>query len=62
MLNFNEIKDLFGTPLNQVPKPSIPKTIKLWHIAVIGIVGYLSYRGAKIILNESRLRVKRRDE
>jgi hypothetical protein len=45
MLNYNDIDQLFGTPLNQVPRPQKPYQFKMWHAAV-GLVGViLIYKG-----------------
>lgn len=45
MLNYKNIDDLFGTPLNQVPRPHKPYQLKMWHVAA-GLVGvFFIYKG-----------------
>lgn len=32
-MNYPQIDELFGAPLNTVPKPHVPFSYKTWHIA-----------------------------
>jgi hypothetical protein len=45
MLNYSTIENLFGTPLNQVPRPHKPFQIKPWHVAAGLVVGIFIYKG-----------------
>jgi hypothetical protein len=44
MNSYVEIDRLFGTPLNQMPKPNIPFKVKPWHwVAGLGVVTLAIY-------------------
>ena len=47
MLNYQQIEELFGAPLNSVPKPQVPFKLKTWHVVggliVIGLCAYGGY-------------------
>lgn len=45
MLNYTTIENLFGTPLNQVPRPHKPFQLKPWHAVAGLVVGILIYKG-----------------
>ncbi len=47
MLNYSEIENLFGTPLNFVPRPNKPFQLKPWHVAVGLVAGILIYKGCQ---------------
>ena len=47
MLNYSEIENLFGTPLNQVPRPHKPFQLKPWHAVAGLVVGILIYKGCQ---------------
>jgi hypothetical protein len=53
MLDYNKIQELFGSPLNTVPKPQTPYKFKTWHVVGGLILGYVIYRGVKVIVNEN---------
>jgi hypothetical protein len=45
MMNYKKIDELFGAPLNQVPRPHKPFQIKPWHVAAGLVVGIFIYKG-----------------
>ena len=45
MLNYTTIENLFGTPLNQVPRPHKPFQLKPWHAVAGLVVGIFIYKG-----------------
>ena len=45
MMNYKPIDELFGTPLNLVPRPYKPFQLEPWHVAVGLFVGILICRG-----------------
>ena len=45
MYNYSQIDELFGTPLNAVPKPHIPFRMRTWHWVGIGIIFSLAVYG-----------------
>jgi hypothetical protein len=47
MLNYTTIENLFGTPLNHVPRPHKPFQLKPWHVAVGLVAGILIYKGCQ---------------
>ncbi len=51
MINkFPDIEKLFGTPINNVPKPKIPFKAKTWHyVAGAAVIGLAIYGGYTII-------------
>lgn len=52
MKDYSKIQELFGAPLNIVPKPQTPFKLKTWHLVGGLIVGYIIYRGIKVIIHE----------
>jgi hypothetical protein len=62
MLNFNDINKLFGKPLSHLPRPRAPYQFKLWHAAVIGVVGYFAYKGIVYSIQEKSIRIKRKED
>ncbi len=52
MQDYRVIQELFGTPLKDVPKPQIPFKLKPWHVVGGLILGYVIYRGVKVIIHE----------
>jgi hypothetical protein len=58
MINYQQITEQFGAPLNTVPKPNVPFKLKTWHVIGGIIVGYIIYRGIKVIINEDLKRVR----
>ncbi len=52
MLNYNNINDLFGAPLNTVGRPNLPFKFRTWHVIVVIIAGYVVYKGIKSIKND----------
>ena len=62
MLNFNDINKLFGKPLSHLPRPKAPFELKLWHIAVVGVVGYFAYKGIIHSIQEKSIRIKRKED
>ncbi len=57
-MNYSKIDELFGTPLNQVPKPHKPFQVKPWHVAVVLVAGVLVYKGFQK-LNEDFLNIRK---
>ena len=57
-MNYSKIDELFGTPLNQVPRPHKPFQVKPWHVAVVLVAGVLVYKGCQK-LNEDFLNVRK---
>jgi hypothetical protein len=53
MLDYNKIQELFGSLLNTVPKPQVTFKLKPWHVIGGLVLGYLFYRGAKVVINEN---------
>ena len=53
MQDYGTIQELFGAPLNTVPKPQVPFKLKPWHVIGGLVLGYLFYRGAKVVINEN---------
>lgn len=49
MLNYNNINDLFGAPLNTVGRPRVPFKLKTWHVVAGLVITYVLYKGAKSI-------------
>ncbi len=47
MLNYSEIENLFGTPLNYLLIPNKPFQLKPWHVAVGLVAGILIYKGCQ---------------
>ena len=47
MVNYQQITELYGSPLNTVPKPNVPFKLKTWHviggIVVLSILAYGTY-------------------
>ena len=52
MQDYGKIQELFGSPLNTVPKPHVPFKLKPWHVIGGIVLGYVIYRGVKVIFNE----------
>ena len=46
-MNYSKIDELFGTPLNQVPRPHKPFQIKPLHVALLLVGGVLLYKGCQ---------------
>ncbi len=57
-MNYKTIDELFGTPLNQVPRPHKPFQVKPWHVAVVLVAGVLIYKGCQK-LNEDFLNIRK---
>lgn len=57
-MNYSKIDELFGAPLNQVPRPHKPFQVKLWHVAVVLVAGVLVYKGCQK-LNEDFLNIRK---
>ncbi len=47
MMNYKTIDELFGAPLNHVPRPHQPFQLKPWHVAVVLVAGVLIYKGCQ---------------
>ena len=56
-MNYSKIDELFGTPLNHVPRPYKPFQLKPWHVAVGLVAGVLIYKGIQKV-NEDFLKHK----
>jgi hypothetical protein len=54
MLNYNNINDLFGAPLNTVGRPNVPFKLKTWHVVGGLVVAYVLYKGVKAIKEDYR--------
>lgn len=57
-MNYSKIDELFGAPLNQVPRPHKPFQVKPWHVAVVLVAGVLVYKGFQK-LNEDFLNIRK---
>ena len=57
-MNYSKIDELFGAPLNQVPRPHKPFQVKPWHVAVVLVAGVLVYKGCQK-LNEDFLNIRK---
>ncbi len=57
-MNYSRIDELFGAPLNQVPRPHKPFQVKPWHVAVVLVAGVLVYKGFQK-LNEDLLNIRK---
>ena len=44
------------------PRPRTPYQFKLWHAAVIGVVGYFAYKGIMYSIQEKSIRMKRKQD
>jgi hypothetical protein len=62
MLNYNDINKLFGKPLSHLPRSRTPYQFKLWHAAVIGVVGYFAYKGIVYTIQENSIRIRRKED
>jgi hypothetical protein len=51
-MNYNKIEELFGAPLNQVPRPSTPYQFKTWHAVAGIIIVVLVYKGGQKIYED----------
>lgn len=49
MINYQQIANDFGAPLNTVPRPNVPFKWKTWHFVAIGIGVYILYKGIRKI-------------
>jgi hypothetical protein len=58
MMNYLTIDELFGTPLNHVPRPYKPFQLEPWHVAVVLVAGVLIYKGIQKV-NEDFLKNKK---
>jgi hypothetical protein len=54
MLNYNNINDLFGAPLNTVGRPNVPFKLKTWHVVGGLVIAYVLYKGVKAINEDYR--------
>jgi hypothetical protein len=65
MQDYGKIQELFGAPLNTVPKPQVPFKLKPWHVIGGIVLGYVIYRGVKVIIHEDlkkfRPKIKKED-
>ena len=61
MNSYIEIDRLFGTPLNQVPKPKVPFKIKTWHIITVGALAIAAVYGVYTFCNDVKSKFKRKD-
>ena len=52
MQDYGTIQELFGAPLNTVPKPQVPFKLNGWHVVGGLLLGYIIYRGVKVIIHE----------
>ena len=52
MQDYGTIQELFGAPLNTVPKPQVPFKLKPWHVIGGIVLGYVIYRGVKVIIHQ----------
>ena len=57
-MNYSKIDELFGAPLNQVPRPQKPFQVKPWHVAVVLVAGVLVYKGFQK-LNEDFFNIRK---
>jgi hypothetical protein len=62
MLNYNDINKLFGKPLSLVAKPKTPFQLKLWHVALVGAVGYFALKGIVYSIQEKSIRIRRKED
>ena len=58
MMNYLTIDELFGTPLNHLPRPYKPFQLEPWHVAVVLVAGVLIYKGIQKV-NEDFLKNKK---
>lgn len=61
MNSYVEIDRLFGTPLNQVPKPKVPFKIKTWHILTAAGVLVAAAYGVYTFCNDVKSKFTRKD-
>jgi len=52
MQDYGRIQELFGSPLNIVPKPEVPFKLNGWHIVGGLLIGYVILRGVKVIIHD----------
>ncbi|MCE2712278.1 MAG: hypothetical protein LW688_07030 [Cryomorphaceae bacterium] len=62
MLNYNDINKLFGKPLGNAPRPKTPFELKLWHVVVVGALGYFAYKGIVYSIQENSIRIRRKED
>ena len=62
MINYQQITELFGTPLNTVPKPNVPFKFKPWHFAVMGIGAFLVYKGVQKVREDYFSKFKKSED
>ena len=53
MQDYNKIQELFGSPLNTVPKPQVPFKLKTWHVVGGILVSYVIIKGIRAIIDEN---------
>lgn len=61
MVNYQQITELFGAPLNTVPKPNVPFKWKTWHFVALGIGAFLVYKGVQKVREEYGPKFKIKD-
>ena len=52
MQDYGKIQELFGSPLNTVPKPHTPFKWQPWHFVALAIGGYLIFKGYQKVKEE----------
>lgn len=52
MQDYSKIQELFGSPLNTVPKPHTPFKWQPWHFVAFAIGGYLIFKGYQKVKEE----------
>ena len=62
MVNYNDIQNHFGKPLNNIPSPRTPQQIKLWHVAAVGIIAYFVYKGIVYTIQENSNRPRMKED
>jgi hypothetical protein len=62
MLNYNDINKLFGKPLSLIARPNTPFELKLWHVVVVGALGYFAYKGIIYSIQENSIRIRRKED
>jgi len=66
MINYTQINELFGAPLNTVPKPTVPFKLKTWHVVggvlIVAVFAYGAYAIRRDFILKEGPRFKDRNE
>ncbi len=66
MQDYGKIQELFGAPLNTVPKPQTPFKLNGWHLLGIGVGLFVLYKGFQKIKEDyfpnGYPKIKRKDD